>query len=560
MAISVISVSSNSSEDSAGTPAGQVILFGTIPTTIPDTTPVITPPTTQTETTVIPTETPIIAPTIPLSPDYTPASPDYSPASETEFDPSEDPSSDHIPQLPATSPFLSSVDDTTDSDTPDTPPSPTHVTPFTEITASTQRSPVIPRRRVRVESIMHPTMPEDILEPAQEGAVEVTYETLRDLVQRFHDHIQAIPVHRIQVIEGVQREQGRRIVGVESAVTVLTERVAELEGDNRRLRGTTSVERNIVTNSRVTPSWREIVSLTVLVKLDSALTWWNSYKRTIGVDAAYAMKWVGLIKLMTEKASSSKKQRSTNLEPSLHQYMKRLEELQGLLGLGWCGLLTESVWIDETSDSFELTRSTRKANMYCPRNEIQKIETELWNLTVKGNDLTAYTKRLQDTICIANQLIDKKLQGYVAKSAKNKRRMESNPRDNYGQQPPFKRQNTIGNQQGNVCYECGRPRHFRKDCPKLWSQNHGNQTRNKSGNKTGGNKVIAKAYAISGGGTNLDSNVVTGAFLLNNCYASMLFDLGADRSFVLTTFSALLDVAPSTLDTSYAIELADGII
>nr|GFB45221.1 retrotransposon protein, putative, Ty3-gypsy subclass [Tanacetum cinerariifolium] len=45
---------------------------------------------------------------------------------------------------------------------------------------------------------------------------------------------------------------------------------------------------------------------------------------------------------------------------------------------------------------------------------------------------------------------------------------------------------------------------------------------------------------------------------LNNCYASMLFDSGADRSFVSTTFSALLDVVPSTLDTSYAIELADG--
>nr|GFA20092.1 putative reverse transcriptase domain-containing protein [Tanacetum cinerariifolium] len=38
----------------------------------------------------------------------------------------------------------------------------------------------------------------------------------------------------------------------------------------------------------------------------------------------------------------------------------------------------------------------------------------------------------------------------------------------------------------------------------------------------------------------------------------MLFDSGADRSFVSTTFSALLDVAPSTLDTSYAVELADG--
>ncbi|GKA31978.1 hypothetical protein Tco_0718345 [Tanacetum coccineum] len=81
---------------------GRVILFGTIPTTIPDTTPVIIPPTTQTDTIVIPTETPI------------------------QSDPSEDPPSDHIPPLSATSPFLSSDDDTTDSDSPDTPPSPTH--------------------------------------------------------------------------------------------------------------------------------------------------------------------------------------------------------------------------------------------------------------------------------------------------------------------------------------------------------------------------------------------------------------------------------------------------
>ncbi|GKC93157.1 hypothetical protein Tco_1158599, partial [Tanacetum coccineum] len=67
-----------------------------------------------------------------------------------ESDPSEDPSSDHIPSLPAISPFLSSDDDTTDSDTPNIPPSPTHGTPFTEITASTQRSLVIPRRRVMI--------------------------------------------------------------------------------------------------------------------------------------------------------------------------------------------------------------------------------------------------------------------------------------------------------------------------------------------------------------------------------------------------------------------------
>ncbi|GKE23141.1 putative reverse transcriptase domain-containing protein, partial [Tanacetum coccineum] len=71
----------------------------------------------------------------------------------------------------------------------------------------------------------------------------------------------------------------------------------------------------------------------------------------------------------------------------------------------------------------------------------------------------------------------------------------------------------IGNQQGIVCYECGRPGHFRRDCSKLRNQNHGNQirnrVRNKTGNQTRGNEAIAKAYAIGGGGTNHDSNVVT---------------------------------------------------
>ncbi|GKD95058.1 putative reverse transcriptase domain-containing protein [Tanacetum coccineum] len=272
---------------------------------------------------------------------------------------------------------------------------------------------------------------------------------------------------------------------------------------------------------------------------DSALTWWNAHKRIIGVDTAYAMKWVGLIKLMTE--------------------------------------------------------------VYCPRSEIQNMETELWNLTVKGNDLTAYTQRfqefillctrmvpdeedkverfigglpdniegnvfavnparLQDAIRIANQLMDKKLQGYAARSAENKRSIE------IGHQirdcrsvaaVPNTQRAPLGNQQGVICYECGRPGHVKRECPKLRNQNYRNRVRNKTGNQTRGNEATTKAYAIGGGGTNPDSNVFMGTFLLNNCYASMLFDSGANRSFVLSTFSALLDVVPSTLDTSYAVELAD---
>ncbi|GKA74431.1 reverse transcriptase domain-containing protein [Tanacetum coccineum] len=60
-----------------------------------------------------------------------------------------------------------------------------------------------------------------------------------------------------------------------------------------------------------------------------------------------------------------------------------------------------------------------------------------------------------------------------------------------------------------------------------------------------------------GGDANPDSNVVKGTFLLNNHYASMIFDSGVDRSFVSTTFSTLLDITPDTLDVSYSVELAD---
>ncbi|GKA05363.1 hypothetical protein Tco_0684483 [Tanacetum coccineum] len=118
MVISVISVSSDSSEE--------------------NTTPTVTPPTTYVDTTLTPTGIPTISPIIPPSPNYTSASPEYSPAFDTESDPSEDLSSDHILPLLDISPFISSTDDSSDNDTPDIPSSPTHGTPFTEITFSTQ--------------------------------------------------------------------------------------------------------------------------------------------------------------------------------------------------------------------------------------------------------------------------------------------------------------------------------------------------------------------------------------------------------------------------------------
>ncbi|GKB82277.1 putative reverse transcriptase domain-containing protein [Tanacetum coccineum] len=54
------------------------------------------------------------------------------------------------------------------------------------------------------------------------------------------------------------------------------------------------------------------------------------------------------------------------------------------------------------------------------------------------------------------------------------------------------------------------------------------------------------------------ANVVTGTFLLNNHYASILFDTGADRSFISTAFSSLINIAPTPLENCYDVELADG--
>nr|GEW91266.1 hypothetical protein [Tanacetum cinerariifolium] len=648
----------------------------------------------MTDTIVIPTKILIIAPTIPPSPDYTPASLNYSPASDTESDPSEDPSSYHIPPLLAISPFLSSADDIIDSDTPDTPPSPAHDhsspdLPSTSAGPSRKRRrflmtfvPALPHvfgalspvranlipspKRVRdfgylanvevdpretslrddvmvrdalrdrgidariiveavdreesetgtrglveviVERVTHLVMLEDTHEPAQEKrAVECMYETLRSLVQRFHDHTEAIPVHRIHVIEGVQREQGHRIVRVESAVTVLTMRIAELERDNRRLRDTASVE-----SQRVDRLQRDMSCMQRELRHMRRFQFYDRVR--VGRFEACARKHMGYRISPSVTLLCGRKMPNTRSGASMtHEEVKELVALRVAEEMEAREAAMNLEPLNENGDEQEGENEGNgnggnggnkngrnrdggngkngnggngdggngengNGNMnrnhgmnyrgfmlvarelYCPRNEIQKMETELWNPTVKGNDLTAYTQRFQELILLCTRMapdeedrverfiggLPDNIQGngYGARSAENKRRIESNPRDNHGQQLPFKRYhhvgpctvrcgnckkaghltrdctetvapNTqrapVGNQQGIVCYECGRPGHFRKDYPKLRNHNRGNQTRNRDGNKTGnqtgGNEATARAYAIGGGGTNPNSNVV----------------------------------------------------
>ncbi|GKA89120.1 putative reverse transcriptase domain-containing protein [Tanacetum coccineum] len=299
--------------------------------------------------------------------------------------------------------------------------------------------------------------------------------------------------------------------------------------------------------------------------LGAALTWWNGQIRTLGPEA-YAMTWEVLKKKMTDK--------------------------------------------------------------YCPQGEIKKLEIELWNLKVKGNDVPAYTERFQEltlictkfvanetekvdkyisglpdniygnvksarpktldeTIELANDLMDQKLRTYAERQSDNKRKADDSTRNNHGhQQQPFKRQNvakvynmgtckkksykgslpkSTGNTnianthkgigaapKGNGCFECGAPGHFKRDCPKLKNKDGGN------GNAQGWVYAVGNAEKRGNAPGNPDANVVTGTFLLNNHYASILFDTGADRSFISTAFSSLIDIAPTPLENSYDVELADG--
>ncbi|GJV94428.1 putative reverse transcriptase domain-containing protein [Tanacetum coccineum] len=96
--------------------------------------------------------------------------------------------------------------------------------------------------------------------------------------------------------------------------------------------------------------------------------------------------------------------------------------------------------------------------------------------------------------------------------------------------------------QNVTCFGCGEKGHFKDKCPKAGNQQN--------------DRARGRAYVvIENPQQNL--NLVTGTFLLNDHYACILFDFGAEKSFVSSAFTPFINISPATLNTSYEVELAD---
>ncbi|GJR61572.1 reverse transcriptase domain-containing protein [Tanacetum coccineum] len=161
---------------------------------------------------------------------------------------------------------------------------------------------------------------------------------------------------------------------------------------------------------------------------------------------------------------------------------------------------------------------------------------------------------MQEATKIETKLMDKRIRTFAERQTENKRKQDNNQ-----QQPQNKRQNISRAYAARTgekkLYGGSKPL-----CPKSPANANtaNNQKGTGTGNLSGNDNAPAKVYAVGHAGTNPDSNVMTGTFLLNNRYASILFDTGADRSFVSTAFSSQIDITPTALDHYYDVELADG--
>ncbi|GJZ15964.1 putative reverse transcriptase domain-containing protein [Tanacetum coccineum] len=191
-------------------------------------------------------------------------------------------------------------------------------------------------------------------------------------------------------------------------------------------------------------------------------------------------------------------------------------------------------------------------------NETEKVDKYIGGLpdNIYGNVKSARPKTLDETIELANDLMDQKLRTYAERQSDNKRRADDSSRNNHGhQQQPFKRQNVasttmgtgkgkpfggslpvqkqvpspdtmaraprmvhkLANKIGHFARDCRNTGHFMRDCPKLKIKIGGKW------NAQGWFRQFGNAEKRGNAQENPDAYAVTG-FVTQNCYDVELAD------------------------------------
>ncbi|GKD98386.1 reverse transcriptase domain-containing protein, partial [Tanacetum coccineum] len=257
---------------------------------------------------------------------------------------------------------------------------------------------------------------------------------------------------------------------------------------------------------------------------------------------------------------------------------------------------------------------------FCPSIEMEKLENEFWNHKMVGANHPAYTNRFHELAKLVPHLVSpesSRIKRYIAGLAskilgmlratqpttiqnkilrdgiltdeavrcgtltkgneKRKVMEETNKLCFNCQKPGHSTQECqapirpvasvsavrVGNNP-RVCYECGSPDHFRNTCPKMYqvAGQAGNQLALEGNRNTQSNRNQVRVWAFNVNVNAMeavrDPNVVRGTFSLNNHFVTVLFDSGADLSFIYTEFAPLLNVKPSIVNPGYVIEVADG--
>ncbi|GJX55585.1 hypothetical protein Tco_0285482 [Tanacetum coccineum] len=244
--------------------------------------------------------------------------------------------------------------------------------------------------------------------------------------------------------------------------------------------------------------------------------------------------------------------------------------LQGRASTWWNGRIA-SMGIDAANGTLRTEVRKLMTEEFCPRSVLQRLEQELYNLKLKGTDIDGYTNRFHKLALLCPRMVkpdclyglsahgiiiqdktDEVSEGEKRKGEGDHGGRGDNRRD-YNRPQNQRRANagamTNAAPNDNETASCWSL--DRKDVTCLNCNEKGHQKNGQGGNNRGA------VYKLGVVDAQQDPKVVTGTFLLNNRYATTLFDSGADKSFVSTNFSTLIDIEPVELDISYDVELAD---